>query len=121
LDEVEFVLDPGEFIIDLQTRSNKRTGHLFRLRIQKSNNKTFISHADKIPRSDNENWPLQQIFQQKIHLAIQNIPQQNIKLAYCIGIDDIDGRILQFHWEIDHCPSNPEIAEKGQNSGTPDI
>ena len=75
LDEVEFVLDPGEFITALETRSNQITGCQLILRIQTSNNKTFISHAD-----------------------------------------DIDGRILRFHWEIDQCLSNPEIAEKGQNS-----
>ena len=55
------------------------------------------------------------IYQPMIHLTNQNIPQQNIKLAYCTGIDNIEGRILRFHWEIDQYSSNPEIAEKGQN------
>ena len=119
LEMMEITLEDGEFINYVETKTNKSTGRLIRLRMKTTKDKTYDSRLIRCPISnlltawDVEHWPHNQGFE------IED--DSSLVLAYCSGLDEEGhgvGRISNFHWVPQHDASFPEVNKR---SSTGDI
>ena len=94
---IEINLDHGELINQVETKTNKATGRLIRLRIGTTKNRCYDSRKSMwtcgnfLTAWDTENWSHNSDFEQA----------ESLVLAYCSGRDETGngvGRILNLHW-----------------------